>query len=124
MTTAITTHVPEASWRDLVRWAMRRRQRFVVAGSSMQPTIEPGDVVLVDTTAYRAAIPANDDVVVLRHPRNDELAIVKRVHYVDDFGRTYLLSDNNSEIDAEDSRRFGLVEPHNLVGRVTSRLTR
>jgi len=48
----------------------------VVIGASMEPTFEPGEILIVDKRAYRAADPQRGDLVVARVNRD---LIVKRV---------------------------------------------
>ena len=113
------TKIPEATPADLLNWAVGRRMRLRVQGASMEPTLSPGDVVFVDTDAYATSLPADGDVVVATHPHDADLEIVKRVEFTDD-GGAYLKSDNLSEVDAADSRRFGLVPFDLILGRVTA----
>jgi signal peptidase I len=49
-----------------------------VHGDSMEPTLRPGAVVLIDKVSYRSHDPRRGDVVVTSDPRNDS-PIVKRV---------------------------------------------
>lgn len=112
--------VPDARWRDVVALIVGRRRRFRVSGPSMEPTLADGDVVLVDP----GRAPAMGDVVCVHHPHRPTLTIVKRVDFVDEFGRAYLTSDNRNAPDASDSRSFGAVASELVVGRVTARLRR
>lgn len=109
--------------------------RVVVSESSMAPTIEPGDWLLVDPTTARW--PRRGSIVVFREP-DTELLAIKRVaagpgervdldegHLVLGADEAWLLSD---AADAEliaigagrpvDSRRYGPVPVDALVGRV------
>lgn len=88
----------------------------------MEPNLTAGDVLLVHRGAYRSASPLPGHVVVLTHPRNRDLRIVKRVEQLDPDGRVRVLSDN-LEVDGSDSRSFGPVERGSLIGRVTSRIS-
>ena len=80
------------------------------------PTLDPGDVVFVDT---RAEVDEND-IVCARHPTDPSLVIIKRVGFTDHNGQLFLLSDNPSATDAADSNRFGRVTPDRVEGVVTS----
>lgn len=53
-----------------------RYQSALVIGASMEPTYSTGDVLLVDTSAYREGEPVRGDIVVVRY-RGEY--IVKRV---------------------------------------------
>lgn len=110
----------QADWRELLRWLTFRRKRFLVENCSMQPTLKPNDLVLVDVAAYRFAPPNENDIIVARHPHAPKLTIIKRVQFLDDAGRCYLISDNAADPESQDSRAFGFVPPENLIGRATS----
>lgn len=90
----------------------------------MLPTLQPSDIVLVNVAAYRTKLPQEDDIVVARHPNNLQLTIIKRVQFLDEAGRCYLISDNATDPSSRDSRSFGFVPPQNLIGRATSYIRR
>lgn len=85
----------------------------------MEPTLSPGDIVFVDPRAYLNQRPKAGDVVVATHPQQPDVEIVKRVEFTNDEG-AYLVSDNQDELDAADSRRFGIVPFTLIIGRVTA----
>ncbi|WP_328583494.1 nickel-type superoxide dismutase maturation protease [Streptomyces sp. NBC_00370] len=85
-----------------------------VTGPSMYPTLKHGDQLLVH---YRAPVKAGD-VVVLKHPLQQDLLIVKRLIERRE-GGWWVLGDNPG---AEgDSRLFGTVPEELLLGRVRGR---
>ncbi len=101
-------------------WLLRRRRRFCVVGASMLPTLRAGDEVLVNPYAYRIKLPQVGDIVIVRHPfNNDVQKMVKRVVRAEN-GRFFLAGDNRTE--SSDSRSFGLLPTTALLGQVTSRL--
>ncbi|WP_346837082.1 signal peptidase I [Microbulbifer sp. SAOS-129_SWC] len=51
---------------------------FSMPSRSMQPTLNPGDLIVVETFAYRSSEPAPGDIVVYRAPHSDN-AFVGRV---------------------------------------------
>jgi nickel-type superoxide dismutase maturation protease len=114
---------PIATAAELLRWIFRLRRRVRVVGSSMEPSLYAGDVVLIDRRAYREDPPAELDLVVARHPQQPELEIIKRVEFIDESG-VYLRSDNADAADAADSRRFGMIAFEQVVGRVTAKVGR
>jgi nickel-type superoxide dismutase maturation protease len=85
----------------------------------MTPLLLPNQEVLIDPSAYRQTFPQAGDVVVAYHPHQPNLPIIKRVLFVEGDGRCYLQGDNPAA--STDSRRFGLVSPTALVGRVVCR---
>lgn len=54
---------------------------FFVPSASMEPTLIPGDVVVVDTWKYHDALPAARDVVVF-YTRKTKITYIKRVKSV------------------------------------------
>jgi signal peptidase I len=93
---------------------------FVPSGS-MQPTLLPGDFILVDYRHYKQHPIVLDDVVVFKLPRHEELA-VKRVKNWPDQKLThgnqfYLLGDNKRF--SHDSRALGGIKPKWILGKVS-----
>ena len=84
----------------------------------MQPTLAPGDFVLVDPKAYEDSTPQRGEVVVARHPYQNRL-IIKRVADVNADG--ILLQGDNGE-ESTDGRVYGRVQKASIMGRVTCRL--
>lgn len=85
-----------------------------VVGPSMEPTVRNGQWWIV---RKRAAL-REGDVVLARHPRRPHLSVIKRLdHRVDD--GWWLIGDNPSM--SEDSRHFGVVPEHMIVGRLSFR---
>lgn len=54
-------------------------QPFVVSGSSMIPTFEDGQYLIVDEISYRLNDPKRDDVVVFRYPNDKTKFFIKRI---------------------------------------------
>ena len=54
-------------------------RRFVVHGSSMEPTFRHGDCLLIDRLAYQRRSPARGDAVVLRYPPHQGQSYIKRI---------------------------------------------
>jgi len=101
-----------------------------IVGHSMMPVLRPGALVWVNEDAYRAAAPRRGDMVVARPVALHGRACVKRVvglpHEQVALGerawrlgaQEYLLAGDALH-DSVDSRVFGPVVRHELVGRVT-----
>jgi nickel-type superoxide dismutase maturation protease len=85
-----------------------------VTGASMVPTLHHGDQLLV---RYGAAVRPGD-VVVLRHPLQQDLLIVKRA-VERRAGGWWVLGDN--PFAESDSRVFGAVPDELLLARVLGR---
>lgn len=52
---------------------------FVVSGSSMYPTFENGDYLIVDKISYELGDPKRDDVVIFRYPNDHKKFFIKRI---------------------------------------------
>ncbi|NEO51001.1 MAG: nickel-type superoxide dismutase maturation protease [Moorea sp. SIO4A3] len=111
--------VTKNSIPELILWILRKRLRFRVTGGSMIPLLKPGEEILIDPRAYRHMPPKVGDIVVARHPYQNQLRLVKRVTLVLEDGRCFLQGDNRLE--STDSRSFGLVDAQQIIGKVTSR---
>jgi nickel-type superoxide dismutase maturation protease len=88
-----------------------RPRRVVVEGRSMEPTLAPGDRLLV----VRARRVHAGDVVAVRDPRGARRVLVKRVSAVLD-DEIVVRGDNPSA--STDSRSFGPVPASAVLGRV------
>lgn len=82
----------------------------------MEPALRPGDYVIVNRWAYRKEGPAIGDVVVLRNPEAPSQYLVKRVMSGDRMTGFFVLGDNAAH--SRDSRAFGMVPLHLVVGKV------
>jgi signal peptidase I len=105
-----------------VRWPVRR---VAVAESSMEPTLRPGDWLLVwqGTAAprgHREPVTIKPGQLVLaRNPARPELLVVKRAAWREPGG--WWLDSDNKRAGARDSAHFGLVPPELIEGRVLGR---
>lgn len=95
--------------------------RFRVDDRSMEPTLAPGDYVLVNRWAYRRHDPANGDLVIVRDPEVPARYLVKRIADMSVSG-AYVVGDNSAL--SRDSRAFGPVPRELIVGRVWRQVPR
>jgi nickel-type superoxide dismutase maturation protease len=98
--------------------------RVTVAERSMEPTLRPGDWLLVwRTRRVRAG-----QIVLARHPGQPDLLIVKRAARRMEgdgaVGGSWWLESDNPDAGAVDSRRFGPVSAALVEGRVLVRYWR
>jgi len=52
---------------------------FIVSGSSMVPTFENGNYLIIDKISYKLSDPKRDDIVVFRYPNDQTKFFIKRV---------------------------------------------
>ncbi len=84
----------------------------------MQPTLQPGDRVLVRRLGSNHTLGVGS-VLVTWHPQRSNLRLIKRLNRVDSTG-LWLLGDNPAE--STDSRQLGPVATSLLIGEVVVRL--
>lgn len=90
-------------------------ERFCVRGSSMAPTLRPGDRLLVRRWPVRAR---PGDLVVVVQPGTPDRLVVKRL-VEDHGGELTVLGDNPAA--STDSRHYGALPRTALWGRVVYR---
>ncbi len=90
--------------------------RFRIDDRSMEPALRAGDYVLVNRWAYRTKAPGAADIVVLRNPEAMGQFLVKRITSGDVTTGFFVLGDNTAH--SRDSRHFGVVPMHLIVGKV------
>ena len=54
-------------------------QPFIVNGSSMVPTFENGEYLIVDEISYRFSEPERGDIIIFRFPRDKSKFFIKRI---------------------------------------------
>lgn len=54
-------------------------QPFIVHGSSMEPTFDSGEYLIIDQLTYRFESPHRGDVVVMRYPKEPSTFFIKRI---------------------------------------------
>jgi len=122
--------MPRSGWREMALWLIRRRRLFRVTGDSRTATLAPVSVVMLDPRAYRSQSPQEDEIVVTRRPRNNELQIVKRVaaviksHTESSAPSVGLILASDNASAGADSRSFGPVALDLVLGKVVSCLRR
>jgi nickel-type superoxide dismutase maturation protease len=105
-----------ASFFDIALVFLGSRYKYICEGVSMSPVLNHGDVVLVD----RRAKVEIGDIVVAKHPFEQNSEVIKRISRVDARGNYFLVGDNMEE--SNDSRHFGAVARDYIRGKVVARL--
>jgi nickel-type superoxide dismutase maturation protease len=100
-------------------------RRVTVRGESMLPTFLPGERLLVDRLAYRRGRPRRGDIVLVSHPREPGLRLVKRLAGLPGekvgsatMGRGEYHVEGDNALRSSDSREFGPVRSADILGRV------
>ncbi|MCB4377223.1 MULTISPECIES: nickel-type superoxide dismutase maturation protease [unclassified Synechococcus] len=96
-----------------------RRLLLRIEGRSMQPTLEPGDRVLVRRLNSSSTLRLGS-VLVTWHPQRSDIRLIKRLNRIEPNG-LWLLGDHQAE--STDSRQLGTVATSLLIGEVVARLT-
>src|ERR1700760_2852622 len=110
--------LPEASIYERALVFLGSRHKYICGGKSMNPTLKDGEIVLVDREAVNIEA---GDIVVAKHPIEQDHEIVKRVERINERGHYFLVGDNLE--DSEDSRHYGAVTREYIKGKVIARLS-
>jgi signal peptidase I len=101
-----------------------------IASGSMQPSLEPGDFVIIDKTYYRHASPRPGDIILFVYPDDRSKLYIKRIEalpgdtirssaesaaIIVPHGHVFVLGDNREH--AEDSRVFGAIPLTDVLGK-------
>jgi len=54
-------------------------QPYIVSGTSMEPTFETGNYLIVDQLSYRLADPERGDIIIFRYPLKTSKFLIKRI---------------------------------------------
>jgi signal peptidase I len=83
-------------------------QPFIVAGSSMKPTFEPDEYLVVDELSYRFDEPQRGDIVIFKYPMDPSTFFIKRIVGLP--GET--IEIRNGEVYAHGTNEPALPEPY------------
>ncbi len=108
--------LPEAGVYEIALILLGLRHKYICEGPSMNPTLKDGEVVLVNRNAEIEV----GDIVIAKHPIEQNSEIVKRISRINEHGNYFLIGDNPE--DSNDSRQFGAVTREYIKGKVVARL--
>ncbi|HKP69753.1 MAG TPA: nickel-type superoxide dismutase maturation protease [Pyrinomonadaceae bacterium] len=109
--------LPTASLFEKALVVLGSRHKYICEGTSMNPTLKDGEVVLVDRNAEIEV----GDIVVAKQPVEQNSEVVKRVQRINERGHYFLIGDNPD--DSTDSRHYGAVTREYIKGKVVARLS-
>lgn len=87
-------------------------QPFIVSGSSMHPTFESNQYLVIDELSYRFREPARGEVIVFKYPKDPAKHFIKRIIGLP--GETVKIADGRVTISAADNsvKSITLNEPY------------
>lgn len=86
-------------------------QPFIVSGSSMSPTFDNGQYLIIDEISYRLEEPKRNDVIVFKYPNDLDKFFIKRIIGLP--GETVeVLGDNIKIYNEENKSGFELSQPY------------
>ena len=92
--------------------------RFIVQGNSMAPAFKDTERLLINRLIYKFRSPEPGEIVVLRHPQNRQMFLLKRILRIDDSGFFVISEDLEA---GNDSRSFGAVKRGDIIGKYLAR---
>ncbi len=90
--------------------------KILVSGDSMSPLYHDGDILSVDTDAYKNSQPNIGDIIVFKHPFTKDTLLIKQIAEIKTNGNLYVLGTNAKE--STDSRSFGAIPLKSVYGKV------
>jgi nickel-type superoxide dismutase maturation protease len=81
----------------------------------MEPTLLSGQSVLIDLSAYRKTAPEVGEIILISHPLDPQMLLLKRVQSIDG-ERVFAVGDNLEA--STDSRTFGPITLDFVRGKV------
>ena len=91
---------------------------YHIPSESMSPTLQTGDVILIDTWAYYDHPPQENDILIVKRSANS-MVLVKRLTIIrTEQNQTELFIEGDNQKRSVDSRRFGWISDDYLIGKV------
>lgn len=106
----VTSHLYKDSWFGFAF--------YHIPSVSMSPTLEKGDVTLIDTWVYKNQAPQVSDIIIVKRSENS-LVLAKRVTQTQiKNNKTELFIEGDNKQRSIDSRRFSWITSGYLIGKV------
>ena len=91
---------------------------YHIPSESMSPTLQTGDIALIDTWVYQDQPPQVNDILTVKRSANS-MVLVKRLTKIrSDQNQTELFIEGDNQNRSVDSRRFGWIPDDYLIGKV------
>ena len=110
--------LPEIDWTGRILSLIGLREIFEVEGDSMSPTLNNGDLVLVN---FQAEFKVRD-IVLANHPFEKGAKLIKRIWKISPAGKYFLIGDNLAK--STDSRIFGEILAKDILGKIEAKLNK
>ncbi len=94
----------------IIPFRMFIAQPYIVSGSSMSPTFETGQYIIVDELSYHLGDPVRGDVVIFKYPLKQTDQFIKRVVGIPN--ETITIRGKTVSIKKEDGSEIILEEPY------------
>lgn len=108
--------LPETNWSGRILSLLGMREIFEVDGDSMSPTLENGDLVLVNfQTEFKVG-----DIILANHPFDKGEKLIKRIWKISPEGKYFLVGNNLAK--STDSRHFGELSAQDILGKVEAKV--
>ncbi len=92
-------------------------QPFIVSGTSMSPTFEDKEYLIIDELSYHLREPERGEVVVFRYPKEPKIHFIKRIIGLP--GETVTIQDSKVKIETVAGEEINLDESY-IVGDFTA----
>ncbi len=83
---------------------------FIVSGSSMDPTFQNGQYLIVDKVTYELGDPKRGDVIIFKYPLDPSKYYIKRIIGLP--GETVTMTDTKISIKQSDGQKIDWPEPY------------
>lgn len=110
--------LPEIDWTGRILSLIGWREIFEVEGDSMSPTLNNGDLVLVN---FQAEFKPRD-IVLAKHPFDRGAKLIKRIWKISPDEFFFLIGDNLAK--STDSRNFGELPATDILGKIEAKLNK
>ena len=110
ITIAVSCHLYKANWFGF--------SFYHIPSVSMQPALQPGDIVVVDNWVYQENSLQVEDIIIFKRPQND-MVMIKRIKKLRSGYSSSIFVEGDNPNKSFDSRRFGWLDEDSVLGKAT-----